>query len=465
MAIVQKAISIPEPVNQVDSLWRTTQALKEAVEMIQGIRGNREYALLCDLEDATTIINNIVGGGIPGITTLVALSDTDLSGQAQYDLLYNADGANWEDTAGLLQWNGSYLQLANANAINWLDGVGTSVEMLAWVDVAAVGDPCIDDNIILAKFNGTDGSTTYTELALNATTDFYGDAEQDTAVSAANGASVLFDGTDDYIAWGPDNANYLVTASDEYTAEVFFQLVSLPANGDYYTLAAHTSQDWSQWWFALYNDNGTYQIHVKRGFGTTVTQTITTPSTGVMYHAAIQIRQLTTARQDVLFNGDHYYPGQAGGNPSAGGAISEQLTVGGWLNVPADVRDVMDGNIDSFRFTKCARYLDGNATYTIPDPDYFETGSPASEAFTVGDPGYVTNIEGSEVQINGVLLESNVTHTGEVTGATVLAVDVTAITNRTDVVADAADDAMIHDDTDGTIKKVNLSSITDGGYF
>ena len=57
MAIVQKPIAIPEPINQVDSLWRTTQALKEAVEVIQGIRGNREYALQCDLEDAINPID------------------------------------------------------------------------------------------------------------------------------------------------------------------------------------------------------------------------------------------------------------------------------------------------------------------------------------------------------------------------------------------------------------------------
>lgn len=57
------------------------------------------------------------------------------------------------------------------------------------------------------------------------------------------------------------------------------------------------------------------------------------------------------------------------------------------------------------------------------------------------------------------------THTGEVTGDTDLSLDVTAITNQTDVVADSADDVAIHDDSDGLIKKVNLSSITDGGYF
>lgn len=71
----------------------------------------------------------------------------------------------------------------------------------------------------------------------------------------------------------------------------------------------------------------------------------------------------------------------------------------------------------------------------------------------------------TEVQINGVAIEQNATHTGEVTGDVALTLDVSAITNKTDVVADAADDVVIHDDSDGSLKKVNLSSITDAGYF
>jgi hypothetical protein len=57
-------------------------------------------------------------------------------------------------------------------------------------------------------------------------------------------------------------------------------------------------------------------------------------------------------------------------------------------------------------------------------------------------------------------------HQGEITGdhsSTVL--DVSAITNRTDVTAAPEDDVAIHDDTDGALRKVNLSSITDGGFF
>ena len=118
------------------------------------------------------------------------------------------------------------------------------------------------------------------------------------------------------------------------------------------------------------------------------------------------------------------------------------------------------------------------------------------EKFFVGDPAFDTVIDGASVTVNHgadsvartvtpasgglevnntltgagferVLTESDYDHphTGEVTGTTALTLDVTAITNRGDVVADADDDVAIHDDSDGTIKKVNLSSITDAGYF
>jgi hypothetical protein len=57
-------------------------------------------------------------------------------------------------------------------------------------------------------------------------------------------------------------------------------------------------------------------------------------------------------------------------------------------------------------------------------------------------------------------------HQGEVTGShsdTVL--DPSAISNKTNVVADAADKALILDDTDAALKQTDLSSITDAGNF
>lgn len=68
------------------------------------------------------------------------------------------------------------------------------------------------------------------------------------------------------------------------------------------------------------------------------------------------------------------------------------------------------------------------------------------------------------MEINGVAHD---THTGEVTGGSALTVEVTSITNKTDigVECDPADDLAVHDDSAGDLKKLNVSVITDGGYF
>ena len=62
-------------------------------------------------------------------------------------------------------------------------------------------------------------------------------------------------------------------------------------------------------------------------------------------------------------------------------------------------------------------------------------------------------------------LQSEATHTGEVTGDADLTVNVAAIINRTDIVTKSADSIMLQDSTDDSLKKTTASSITDGGYF
>ena len=59
-------------------------------------------------------------------------------------------------------------------------------------------------------------------------------------------------------------------------------------------------------------------------------------------------------------------------------------------------------------------------------------------------------------------LVSNATHTGEVTGATTLTVDKTAITNRTTVTAAVGDLVMIADASDSNnLKNVTVQTIID----
>ena len=90
-----------------------------------------------------------------------------------------------------------------------------------------------------------------------------------------------------------------------------------------------------------------------------------------------------------------------------------------------------------------------------------------NDTLKLGNASYPTDVQGTVVNINGTPYDPNATHTGEVTGATALTVDVTSITNKIDIgtECDPADDLAIHDDSVGDLKKLNVSVITDGGYF
>jgi hypothetical protein len=103
MANQQKPVGIPEPTNDPDSLWRTTQALKEAVEILQGTRGNRAAALKSDLTDSVVELTQISGGS--GLNNIVE----DLTPQL----------------GGTLDTNNNHIKLNNLQSLYFYDNAGT----------------------------------------------------------------------------------------------------------------------------------------------------------------------------------------------------------------------------------------------------------------------------------------------------------------------------------------------------
>jgi hypothetical protein len=440
-----------------DAAWTTIAitALEDVIDTFSGLADGQVLTY-----DTTNGWQNETP--VAGVTTFAALTDTDTTGLTIYHLTY-WDGSDWVPS-GDLTWDGTKLQLANTSTINWLDAVGASIKMLEFVDVAGTGDVLWDDVCYLAKWEGTDAATAYTELAQSDVQNFYGNAQLDTAQMNFGSASLLMDGTADGVQ-STDDDGFKIGTTDDATVEGFVRWASLPTNGNDMQLVNQAQQDVNNHEMRLYNNAGSYQLKARFGFGNTPVGNISTPTLDTWYHfAAVRTYNGASTTVEIFFNGTRASTTVSANNPSQS-VGSVPITIGAWDNVSDQTfTDVLDGHIDDVRITKAVRYT-GSGSYTIPASDFDAFGTAASEAFTVGDPGYVTNIEGSEVQINGVAIDQNATHTGEVTGSVALAVDVTAITNQTDVVADAADDVPIHDDSDGTLKKVNLSSITDGGYF
>lgn len=91
-----------------------------------------------------------------------------------------------------------------------------------------------------------------------------------------------------------------------------------------------------------------------------------------------------------------------------------------------------------------------------------------------GDQTSIVGITGTKAQFDTAVTDgnflyvgdvtSNATHTGEVTGATALTVDKTAITNKTEVTAVGTDYVLISDTSDGgNLKKALASDLTGSG--
>jgi len=80
---------------------------------------------------------------------LLDLNDTDLTGQATGDLLFNVDGTNWEDTAGALTWDPITMRMligdGSVSASLEIDNTGTGSMIL---DHRSIANPRLDTSSI-----------------------------------------------------------------------------------------------------------------------------------------------------------------------------------------------------------------------------------------------------------------------------------------------------------------------------
>jgi hypothetical protein len=251
---------------------------------------------------------------------------------------------------------------------------------------AQVGDPDFANVILLAKFDGSDAATAYTELARSEPGTFEGNAQLDTATQAAGSASLLLDGAGDAVVFGdnaPSHAVYNLGASEDATVDAFIRFATLPTVGEEWQIVNIANQDFVNVEFQVRNNGGTYELRGRFGFGNFPAVAIS-PSTGVWYHVAVQ-RRATANFVDLLFNGA--MTTVASSNTPSAGALDPVL-IGAWDNASNQIyTEFFDGHIDSVRITYgTARYA-VDTTYTIPDADFPEAAGGGGPA----DIGYVYN--------------------------------------------------------------------------
>jgi hypothetical protein len=433
---IQNPIAIPEPTNNVDALWRTCQALKEAIEVIQGDRGNREAALKVDLNDLRDeLINGGVSVGSVSNNTLFGLLDTTLDTQIQGSFLYNQDGTQWYPSIKAT-WSeaNARFEFDIDTALTWDDGGIRNGLALNEVYVGPSPDPdpdlvnviflasFEDANIIQAPFtpmNGavdigttTGGSSLRWFEKLDRTE--FPVVEVSTTQAQFGAKSFHCDGvlqfssgyfgtyiysdhrTDTDLQWGTDDwtieCHFLVTQSTAFTQCPLLCMDSTtdgPSNELTINWSLSSGGDVMNCVLG-FNNNGVFDTE---GF-TSAGCGFSAPDS-VWHHMVIQkfgtqlqgfcdgvrIRDFTlslAAWPLWIPTASHPVQGlQIGGDSGAIGSSSDYY-------------------IDNFRITRgVARYP--TASFTPPAAPY--QGTPGAKTFIFGETGYPAVIQGTEVQI------------------------------------------------------------------
>lgn len=211
--------------------------------------------------------------------------------------------------------------------------------------------------VALYHGDGTDASTTFTDSSfVNTSASAIGNAQVDTAQSKFGGASMLFDGSGDYVRFADSDLWYF--ANDDFTIDFWFRVTSAsaeytlfdhsqdPTNGPYFNLSKLSSSLHLYWYYA----------------GTHCNKTSSTVSwaANTWYHVAL-VRYNGTVTMYV----DGSSVGTTTGCPNYNDTSTFEIGGSGYV---AD----FSGWIDEFRITKgIARWT---SSFTPPTGEYGPDG-------------------------------------------------------------------------------------------
>jgi hypothetical protein len=234
----------------------------------------------------------------------------------------------------------------------------------------AIGDPFWDDVVASLHLDGTDGSTVFTDVKGHVFT-ASGGAQIDTAQSKFGGASLLLDGTDDFIT-SPDHADWGFGSSD-FTIDCWVRFNVDPGTGGATFVShweANSPANQRGWIFGL-NGNTLRFVYSTDGSGSTTLSAAWNPAAATWYYVSV-----------VRFGPTVYFfvDGQLLGTGNIGTATifnaNSTLQIGTQSN-GADFD--MNGWIDDVRITRAARYT---KTFSRPVRAHYDNlGIPSDERF------------------------------------------------------------------------------------
>lgn len=214
-------------------------------------------------------------------------------------------------------------------------------------------DPFFSDVSLLMLFNGTDGSTTFTDSSSNGLNFIAsGNAQISTTRSKFGGSSGLFDGTGDYIT-SDTTTSALTLGAGDFTIEFWLYFTSTPAGGVLQQTPTSTP--------ALYiNIDSTFGVRIGRHGAAQLSAASDTLTANAWNHLAF-VRSSSTVK--IFFDGVSQTVTNTGGGI---GGFDFSATRAIEIGRTADAG--LDGYIDSLRITKAARYSQNFTPQTIDFP-------------------------------------------------------------------------------------------------
>ena len=233
--------------------------------------------------------------------------------------------------------------------------------------MASTGSTIDTDCKLLLHFDGTDGSTTFTDSEINTpkTVTANGNAQIDTAQSVFGGASGLFDGTADYLTaadsadWDLGSGNFTIDGRMRL-ADVGNVVSTLCAQ---YDSGVGTNKAFDIDWVG-FGANILRFLYSTDGITPVTTKTVAwSPTVNTWYHVA------------VVRNGNNLYffvdGTQQGSTQDVTGVTIFDVTTLFSVGALASADNSMNGWIDEFRFVKgtavwTANFTPPTAAYTGP---------------------------------------------------------------------------------------------------
>ena len=238
------------------------------------------------------------------------------------------------------------------------------VNNLAGLGAGSRGDPYWNSVVAALHLDGTDAATTITDSKGAHVWTARGNAQIDTAQSKFGGASLLLDGTGDWIDT-PDHADFNTLLNTDFTIDFWLRINSLAASGNIFSQFEDDGAP-AQYFNAYVNTSGYLALTQAPGSGVGADKVF---NSGAAMTTNTWYWYRLVRASDVLYA---WLDGATTGSVSYTGTYSTLSSVAA---IGADTfsgASYFNGWLDDYRITKGVARSSGTGAITVPTAAFFD---------------------------------------------------------------------------------------------